>query len=253
MFLVTGGTGTLGRHVVPLLRETGAEVRVLTRQTIPGHLTGDLETGLGLDEALDGVGTVLHLAGTAKNDDRKATHLVRAAGRAGRPHIVYVSVVGCERIPVTGAVDRAMFGYFARKRAAEVVIENSGLPWTTLRATQFHDLAWKVAEAAAKLPVMPALAGVRFQPVDTAEVARHLVRFALGGPAGMRPDLAGPRVYPMAELFRLWLRATGRRRAVLPVRAAGGAYRAVRDGAVLPGPGADLGAVTWEDFLKTRA
>ncbi|HEX5200840.1 MAG TPA: NAD-dependent epimerase/dehydratase family protein, partial [Actinoplanes sp.] len=79
MFLVTGGTGTLGRHVVPLLRETGAEVRVLTRQTIPGHLTGDLETGLGLDEALDGVGTVLHLAGTAKNDDRKATHLVRAA------------------------------------------------------------------------------------------------------------------------------------------------------------------------------
>ncbi|WP_433360948.1 SDR family oxidoreductase [Actinoplanes sp. CA-142083] len=253
MFLVTGGTGTLGRHVIPLLREAGAEVRILTRQTLPGHVTGDLETGLGLDEALDGVDTVLHLAGSPKNDDQKAAHLVRAAGRARKPHIVYVSVVGCEWIPVHSAIDRGMFGYFERKRAAEVVIEKSGLPWTTLRATQFHDLTWKVAESAAKLPVMPALAGVRFQPVETAEVARHLVGLALGGPAGVRPDLAGPRVYPMTELFRMWLHATGRRRAVLPVRAAGGAYKAVRDGAVLPGPDADLGTVTWEDFLKIRA
>jgi uncharacterized protein YbjT (DUF2867 family) len=253
MILVTGGTGTLGQHVVPLLRETGADLRILTRQTRPGQLTGDLETGQGLDEALDGVDVVLHLAGSAKNDEQKALQLVRAANRSQKPHIVYISVVGCERIPVRSAVDRGMFGYFQQKRAAEVVIEKSGLPWTTLRATQFHDLTWKVAEGAAKLPVMPALAGVRFQPVETAEVARRLVDLARGEPAGLRPDLAGPRVYAMAELFRIWLRATGRRRAVLPVRAAGGAYKAVRGGAVLPGRDADLGTVTWEDYLKVRA
>ena len=57
----------------------------------------------------------------------------------------------------------------------------------------------------------------------------------------------------MAELFRIWLHATGRRRAVLPMRVVGGAYRAVRDGAVLPGPGADLGTVTWEEFLRSRS
>lgn len=253
MILVTGGTGTLGRQVVPLLREAGDEVRILTRQHRPGHLTGDLETGLGLDEALDGVDTVLHLAGSARNDDRKAIHLVRAAGRAGRPHVVYVSVVGCERIPVTSRIDRAMFGYFRQKRAAELVIERSGLPWTTLRATQFFDLVWQVARGAARLPVMPALAGLRVQPVATPEVARRLVELARREPAGLRPDLAGPRAYEMTELFRSWLRATGRRRAVLPVRAAGGAYRAVRAGAVLPGRDADLGTATWEDFLEVRA
>ena len=102
MFLVTGGTGTLGRQVVPMLREAGAEVRILTRQNLSGagHVTGDLDTGLGIDEALDGVDTVLHLAGSPRNDEQKAAHLVRAAARARKPHIVYVSVVGCERIPV---------------------------------------------------------------------------------------------------------------------------------------------------------
>ena len=254
MFLVTGGTGTLGQHVVPLLREAGGDVRVLTRQArSPGQLAGDLETGQGLDEALDGVDTVLHLAGSPKNDEQKAQFLVRAAARAKKPHIVYVSVVGCERIPVRSGIDRAMFGYFQQKRAAEIVIEKSGLPWTTLRATQFHDLTLKVATAAARLPVMPAFSGVRFQPVETAEVARRLVDLAMGEPAGIQPDFAGPRVYPMAELFRIWLRATGRRRAVISVRPFGGAYKAVRGGAVLPGRDADLGTVTWEDFLKVRA
>jgi uncharacterized protein YbjT (DUF2867 family) len=245
MILVTGGTGTLGRHVLPLLRRAGHEVRVLSR----AH-GADLATGAGVAAALDGADTILHLAGSAKGDGDKARTLVRAAKSAR--HIVYISVVGCERIPVRTAVDRAGFGYFAEKRTAELVIENSGLPWTTLRATQFHDLTLKVAESAAKLPVMPAFAGVRFQPVETAEVAARLVQLTLGDPAGLVPDLAGPRAYAMTDLFRAYLQATGRRRPILPLRGAGGAYRAVRSGANLPLAGADLGTVTWEDFLAAQ-
>jgi uncharacterized protein YbjT (DUF2867 family) len=160
-----------------------------------------------------------------------------------------------ERIPVRSAVDRAGFGYFAEKRDAELVIESSGLPWTTLRATQFHDLILTVAEGAARSPVMPAFAGVRFQPVATSDVAARLVRLTLADPAGLVADLAGPRAYAMTDLFRGYLRATGRRRLILPVRGAGGAYRAVRAGANLPLPGATRGTVTWEEFLdgRTRA
>ncbi|HEU5110439.1 MAG TPA: NAD(P)H-binding protein [Micromonosporaceae bacterium] len=138
--LVTGGTGTLGRLVVPRLRCAGSAVRVLSRREQPGtddgieFVVGDLSTGDGLDAAVAGIDVILHLGGTSSGDDVKARHLVRAAARAGARHLVFVSVVGADRVPVTGAVDRAMFGYFASKLAAERVVEESGLPWTTLRA-----------------------------------------------------------------------------------------------------------------------
>src|SRR5205085_1634046 len=127
---------------------------------------------------------------------------VRAASRAGVRHLVYVSVVGADRIPVVSGVDRALFGYFASKLAAERVVANSGLPWTALRATQFYDLILMVARQLARLPLIPVPAGFRFQPVDAGEVAARLVDLALGPPAGLVPDLAGPRVYELAALLR---------------------------------------------------
>jgi uncharacterized protein YbjT (DUF2867 family) len=87
---------------------------------------------------------------------------------------VYISVVGADRIPIGSRVDRAMFGYFVSKLAAERIVADSGLPFTTLRATQFHDLMLTVARQMAKLPVIPAPAGFRFQPVDTGEVEEFL-------------------------------------------------------------------------------
>jgi uncharacterized protein YbjT (DUF2867 family) len=249
--LVTGGTGTLGRHVVPLLRAAGHDVRVLSRTPRPEHVPGDLATGEGIDAAVAGVATVVHCAGSAKGDDAKARSLVDAAVRAGVGHLVYISVVGADRVPVVSGIDRAAFGYFAAKRAAEELVAGSGIPWTTLRATQFFDLTLSTVAAMARLPVVPVPAGVRFQPVDTAEVATRLVELALDAPAGLVPDLAGPTVYGMDELVRSYLRAAGRHRAVLPVRFAGGAYRALRDGANLA-PDRAVGRRTWADFLADR-
>ena len=103
-------------------------------------VTGDLATGEGIDAAVEGAEIIVHCAGSAKGDEDKARNLVRAASRAGARHLVYISVVGADRIPVVSGIDRAMFGYFASKLAAEQVVAESGLPWTTLRATQFHDL-----------------------------------------------------------------------------------------------------------------
>src|SRR4030095_5389872 len=86
-------------------------------------------------------------------------NLVRAASRAGAPHLVYISVVGADRVPIASAVDRAMFGYYGSKLASERIVTESGLPWTTLRATQFHDLILTMARALAKLPVVVVPAG----------------------------------------------------------------------------------------------
>jgi uncharacterized protein YbjT (DUF2867 family) len=254
--LVTGGTGILGRHVVSLLREAGHEIRVLSRRHNPSvqgieFVAGDLAKGDGIERAVQGAEMVLHLAGTSKGDDVKAQHLVRAALRVGRPHLVYISVVGADRIPIVSAVDRAMFGYFGSKHAAERIFAESSLPWTTVRATQFHDPILMTARQMSRMPVIPVPSGFRFQPIDIAEVAARLVELALGNPAGRVPDMAGPRVYPMKDLVRSYLKAHRKHRALLSLKLPGKAARAFRDGANLASDRA-VGLRTWEDFLATE-
>ena len=254
--LVTGGTGTLGRHVVRRLRDAGRDIRVLSRgssgveEGIP-FMAGDLSTGEGIGPAVEGVGTIMHLAGGPKGDEDKVRHLVQAALRVGNPHMVYISVVGADRIPVVSGVDRAMFGYFASKLAAERIVADSGLPWTTLRATQFHDLTLKTVQGMAKMPVIPVPAGFQFQPIEADEVATRLVELALGEPAGRVPDLGGPRAYEMAELVRGYLKASQRRRLLMPIWLPGNAARAFRAGANLA-PERAVGRRTWEEFLAER-
>jgi uncharacterized protein YbjT (DUF2867 family) len=120
-----------------------------------------------------------------------------------------------------------------------------------LRATQLHDLTLTAVRQIAKLPLALVPAGVRVQPVDAAEVADRLAGLALGDPAGLVPDLGGPRVYGMDDLVRGYLTATGRRRPIVRVRFAGRAYRAVRAGANLA-PDHATGVRTWEDFLAAH-
>ncbi len=253
--LVTGGTGTLGALVVARLRAAGRDVRVLSRSRHePANgiefITGDLATGEGVEAAVDGIGTIVHCAGGPKGDEDKARNLVRAASRAGTEHLVYISVVGADRIPIDSRLDRTMFGYFESKLAAERIVTDSGVPFTILRATQFHELVLKVAQQMAKLPVVPAPA-YWFQPIGADEVAAMLTELALDKPAGLVPDMGGPRAYRMADLLREYLQATHRHRLIVPLRQPGKAARAFRDGANLA-PERAVGQRTWEDFLAER-
>jgi uncharacterized protein YbjT (DUF2867 family) len=141
-----------------------------------------------------------------------------------------------------------MFGYYAAKRAAERIVAESGLGWTILRATQFHDLLLTMVTGMAKMPVIPVPAGFRFQPVDAGEMAARLVELSLGQPSGLVPDIGGPRAYGMQELLHDYLRASDRRRLLVPVRLPGQAARALRAGANLTLRRA-VGRRTWEDFL----
>ena len=93
--------------------------------------------------------------------------------------------------------------------------------------------------------------GLRVQPVAGVDVADRLALLALGAPAGLVADVAGPRVYDAADLLRGYLRALGKRRAILPIGLPGRAAKAMLDGANLSSQRA-LGAHTWEEFVAER-
>ncbi|GGU33914.1 SDR family oxidoreductase [Lentzea flava] len=227
--LVTGGTGTLGKHVVPLLRATGAEVVVLSRRS---GLVCDLMTEVPQIDA----DVVVHLAGGQKGDDIATRNLL--AGCAGVRHFVYISVIGADTVPLA---------WLRTKLACEEAIASSGIPFTILRAAQFHDLTLTMVRGLAKLPIVP-VPGLRLQPVDVRDVAARIVQLALGSPAGRVADLAGPAVYEMKQLVRDYLTTAGKRRLTVPVRLPGKAGKAYRGGQNLTLDG-DRGTRTWEEFL----
>ncbi|HEY0542723.1 MAG TPA: NAD(P)H-binding protein [Actinoallomurus sp.] len=246
-FLVTGGTGVLGRQI---LRRLSGDVRVLTRgeTEIEGVtvVRGDLETGKGLRAALDGVDVIVHAA-SAGFDRRRPDRDIEAARQllaaiSGGPHLVYISIVGVDAIPVA---------YFRAKLAVERMIEESGRPWTILRTTQFHDLVLTMLAALARPPVAVVPRGTMVQSVDTGEVADRLVELAQGEPAGRVPDMGGPRVERVEDLMRAYLGAVRRRRPVLRVPIPGKAAAAYRAGRHMAPEGA-TGVRTFTEDLLAR-
>ncbi|MEU7836481.1 NAD(P)H-binding protein [Nonomuraea sp. NPDC049129] len=241
--LVTGGTGRLGRRLVPRLLAAGHAVRVLSRKPPRDQMThrGDLITGEGLEYAVADTDTIIHCATGNGHADQDATrNLVRAAMRTGRPHLIYVSIVGIDLVDIS---------YYRAKLACERLLEESGLPLTIQRTTQFHELiAWMCA-IQRRLPMIMMPAGVSFQPIDTGEVAARLTDLAEAPPAGRARDMGGPEVRTAADLARAYARARSSRRPVVSVPLPGiGGMRGFREGRHLA-PDHAVGQITFERFL----
>ncbi|MBO3739200.1 SDR family oxidoreductase [Actinoplanes flavus] len=240
--LVTGITGTLGRPVAGVLRSLGADVRGLSRR--PGQdFQGDLADGSGLDAALSGVDAVVHCASDTRRlgrgDVQGLRNLLAAAGRAGRPHVLFVSIVGVDVIP---------YPYYRVKLAAEGLVEGYG--GTILRATQFHEFVFGAARIVARMPVVLA-PDMPVQPISTRDVARRIAEILDDPPAGRVADLGGPEVLRAPDMVRDYLRATGRDRRTIPARLPGATFRGFRQGAHLA-PSHRSAGERWAEFLEAR-
>ncbi len=275
--LVTGGTGALGREVTARLMGRGYRVRILSHRaqpdTLPGVevVTGDLASGEGLREAAAGVEAIVHCASNPRDPQpvdvagtRALLEAARAEGRTARatngsesagtqfpqavlaegPQVVYISIVG---------VDRSAYGYYQAKYKAEGLIEQSGLPWTVLRATQFHTLVHDRFIAPAVDASSPAEivipAGLRFQSVDISDVAEHLVALLEQGPARQTLEMGGPQTLTLEEMTDtyLWVRGVGATVRSEPVQ--GGLFDVFRSGVNLV-PARAEGTITWEQYLR---
>jgi uncharacterized protein YbjT (DUF2867 family) len=252
--LVTGGAGTLGRKITQELAAAGSGVRVMSRKPRPPNVPSltewaqaDLETGQGIADAVAGIDVVMHAASspfkrTRQIDVDGTRFLLEKARAAGVAHVIYISIVGVDRIP---------YGYYRAKLAAEELVQQSGIPWSLLRATQFHYLVDLFFRAVAKLPlVMPLPADLLCQSIAESEVASRLCAITVAGPSGRLPDLGGPEVLRAGEMARIWLLCHGMGQRILPIHMPGKVAQGFRRGYNTCPDQPVRGHVTWSAWLQ---
>ncbi|SCG79371.1 Nucleoside-diphosphate-sugar epimerase [Micromonospora echinaurantiaca] len=246
--LVTGAGGRLGRAVLPRLLDAGHTVRATSRRprtdAAVEWVVADLATGHGVAAAVGGVAAVLHLASspnrrTHQIDVLGTRELVRAAGAAGVGHLVYVSIVGVDRVPIP---------YYRHKLAAERVVAAGPVPWSVLRATQFPQFLDDMLVASSRLGPVIGDRAVLAQPVDPDEVAARLVERLATGPSRDVEEYGGPEVLRFDEAVRAWKAARRSRRPLLPVRIPGRLGRVLRSGGLVT-EATPRGSLTWADHL----
>ena len=246
---VAGATGVVGRHVVEELGRRGHRVVPVARSLGVDVLHGD-----ALVDTLADTEAVIDVLSTRESNEKKAaaffettsTNLLRAEQRVGVRHHVALSIVGVDDVP---------FGYYRAKVRQEAVVAGGPVPWTILRATQFHEFAGQLLDrfGSRLIALIPSMLS---QPVAAVEVARALVERAEAGPSGRTPDLAGPEQRTMPPMARAISRATHRQQLVLPLHVPGAAGRAMRAGALLPADrrtarGGDVRRLAREDLRTT--
>jgi uncharacterized protein YbjT (DUF2867 family) len=239
---VAGGTGTVGAHVVEVARGRGHEVGVLSRAT-----GVDLTTGTGLAARLHGIDAVIDALSVTTTSADESTAFFRATTsalldaerEAGTAHHLALSIVG---------IDRAPEAYYAGKVSQERLVETGDVPWTILRATQFHEFAGQLFDRA-KVGPLHVAPRMRTQPIAAREVAERLVDLAEGAPAGRATDLAGPREEDLPRMIRAYARTRGSRAWIPAINLPGAFGRAQRDGSLLPDATATLGLQTFDAWL----
>lgn len=247
--LVTGGTGELGSRVVSRLSARGHHVKVLSRRAVAVEgdgvavVQGELRSARGLDEATSGVDAIVHCASSplwrARATEVRGLRNLIVAAEPRRPHLVYISIVGVDRIP---------YFYYRAKYQAEQVLEACALRWTILRATQFHSLPSKYSVG----PFLAFPKGARAQLIDASEVADRLVELVDAGPSGRVPDVGGPEILSIDDIARLQRQVLGRRLRILKLPAIGGTARAFRSGHNLC-PDNASGRITYAEYLRALA
>jgi len=253
--LVTGGTGSLGKPLVRALKSAGHGVRVMSRRLRRASAAADTEwaqadvaSGDGVRAGLDGVDAVVHAATDPRHPDAVdvsgTRHVIEAARSIGVGHLIFVSIVGIDDIPLA---------YYKRKVSAEAIVTGSGVPYTIVRATQFHALIDMLLSFVVRVPVvMPLPAGVMFQSVAESEVAERLVVCLADGPRGRAADFGGPHILSLREMARMWMDVKGVRKTMIPVPIPGRVAAGFRAGRNTT-PHGVRGAIRWREWLDARA
>lgn len=252
--LVTGATGQFGRAVVQAARAPGVVLRLQGRGAAAPDwaapfewASADFADGRGVDEAVTGVDAIVHAASDPPRaqvvDVEGTRRLVAAAAARSVAHLLYISIVGVDRIP---------HPYYGHKLAAEEIVAGGRVPWSILRLTQFHSFVANVIKRGTRAPLVILLPKrFRFQNVDLADAAARTLRALAEGPGARLPDYGGPEVLTLAEAAATWRRARGLRKPIVNLPMFGARAAAFRAG-FNTAPEGERGAVTFAEWLERR-
>lgn len=243
---VAGATGRIGRLTIAALDGAGHQAVPLSRSTGVDVYTGD-----GLSDALRGTDALIDVINNTSQDETEIVdffgtttkNLLAAEEQAGMRHHVLLSIVGLDhnhRAP-----------HYAGKREQERLVASGPVPWSIVRATQFHDFAAMVAgwtERDGTATIAPLLV----QPIAQADVAAALAEVATSAPLGTRVDIAGPETQDLVDMARRTYAARGQDIRLVPTWR--GTFGPDMAGEVLlPGKDARLGKTTFDDWLAAGA
>jgi uncharacterized protein YbjT (DUF2867 family) len=207
--VVIGGSGFIGKKLVNNLRQLGHEVVPASPSLGVNTITGE-----GLSEALRGAQVVVDVSNAPSWEDQavleffetSTRNLLAAEATAGVSHHVALSVVGTERL--------LQSGYFRAKMAQEELIQNSKIPYTIVRATQFFEFVGGIADVATEGETVR-LPSALMQPIVSDDVAAAVADFTLGAPVNGIADVAGPDQIRMDEFVRQYFSVTQDKRQVV--------------------------------------
>ncbi|WP_430647406.1 SDR family oxidoreductase [Agromyces sp. GXS1127] len=248
---IAGATGVVGRHTVAAATSRGHDILPLTRGTGFDLERGTGPTGTSLAAVLAGVDALVDVSSvqttaTARSRDfftAVTRNLLAAERDAGVEHHVALSIVGIDGVDAS---------YFAGKHAQERLVQAGPVPFTILRATQFHEFAEQMTERLSLGRLITPIPVGRFRPIAAREVGARLVELAESGPAGRARDLTGPRDERIAEMVRRMFAHDGVRRPVVEFGLPGAYGRAAASGVLRGGADADRAAITFDEWVRSE-
>lgn len=240
--LITGGTGNLGRSLVKILDENNVSYTIASRQNKNGKeniAVLDLLENKGIKEAVAGKEIIFHLATDFKKDTKATCNLLSALEPHSNMHLIYISIVGIDKVP---------FAYYRQKLSSEAAIKKSGIPFTILRATQFHEFIDQILSTLLKYPIGLLPKKVISQPVQTAAVAEQLYRLSLADASNKTYEIGGPEVCTLEALAGEWMRYNNKKRWLINLPLWGTLGTTFRNGSLTTRHKAREG-VSWKEWL----
>lgn len=244
--LITGGTGLLGKMVCQILDRKGVSYQIATHQK-PGPINSvfmDLRTGEGMDQAIEYKNIILHLASDKTHPDHdvqgtalllRSIHMKRKA-----PHFIYISIVGVEQLALP---------YFKQKAKVEQLVTQSGLPFSIIKATQFHEYIDHLLSSFFRFGLGLLPKKVLVQPVSVAIIAEALVALCFNNPTFQGQLLGGPEVLNIEELATVWLKAQKKSNKYVSFSLWGDTGKKLKAG-VLTCPKNMQAGLSWSSWLK---
>lgn len=242
--VVIGASGLIGSKLVNILRERGQEVVEASLASGVNTITGE---GLGM--ALTGAQVVVDVTNSPSFEDEAVLEFFKVSGRniiaaevtAGVKHHVALSIVGTDRLPESG--------YLRAKMAQEKLIQESLIPYSILRSTQFFEFLRGIANSAT-VDQTVYLPSALFQPIASDDVVAALADVTVSPPVNGIVEVAGPERVGMADLVKRFLNETGDTREVVADANARYFGTTLNDQSLTPSSNARIGLQNFEMWFS---